>query len=120
MKLLGITTVIRGQRRDEEYRNPLVTDGALIDGITYRLPLENWSAEQVFRYLENNKIELPSYYSGESTSHDCWDCTAYLGAYKNRIKNLPPPAKAEVEKRLKSIRDAIDLESAPLKRLLEE
>lgn len=120
MKLMGIKRVIRGQRADEQYKNPIVRDGTIINGIEYVLPLETWTAEQVFKYLNDNEIELPSYYSNEVTSHDCWNCTAYLDSYVKRIQNLPPPARAEVQRRLVEINRAIELETAPLKRLLEE
>jgi phosphoadenosine phosphosulfate reductase len=119
MKLLGIKTVIRGQRRDEQY-TAKITDGHVdTQGITYRLPIENWTVEQVFEYLKTNSVEVPDYYSTEATSHDCWNCTAYLGSYEKRIANLPPEQKAEVERRLQEINQAIDLESAPLKKLLK-
>jgi 3'-phosphoadenosine 5'-phosphosulfate sulfotransferase (PAPS reductase)/FAD synthetase len=120
MKLMGIKRVIRGQRADERYKNPYVTNGSVIDGIEYVLPLETWTAEQVFQYLRNNDVKLPDYYSDETTSHDCWSCTAYLDSYQNRIKNLPPAARGEVLRRLGEIRQAIEAESAPLKRLLTE
>jgi 3'-phosphoadenosine 5'-phosphosulfate sulfotransferase (PAPS reductase)/FAD synthetase len=120
MRLMGIKTVIRGQRRDEQYKNPLVFDGAVVDGIKYVLPLETWTAEQVFQYLRDNEVKLPDYYSDEVTSHDCWSCTAYLDAYQTRIQKLPPAARAEVKRRLVEIQQAIDATSAPLKRLLAE
>ena len=118
MRMLGITRVIRGQRRDEEYTNASVTNGSVVNGIEYVLPLENWTAEQVFDYLKKNNVEFPSYYSSEGTSHDCWNCTAYLSSYQKRIQNLPPDARAEVERRLEQINTAVELELAPLKRLI--
>lgn len=120
MALMGVKRVIRGQRADEQYKNPAIKNGTVLDGIEYVLPLETWTAEQVFKYLRDHGIELPSYYSSEVTSHDCWNCTAYLDSYVKRIQNLPPPARAEVQRRLKEINRAIELESAPLKRLIEQ
>lgn len=119
MQLLGIKKIIRGQRRQEQYTNSAVTDGAVVNGVTYSLPLENWSTEDVENYLRVNQIEIPSYYKTEGTSHDCMHCTAYLGSYEARIKNLPPAPRAEVQRRLAEISKAIELETAPLKKLLE-
>lgn len=119
MQLLGIKKIIRGQRRDEQYKNSAVTNGMKVGGVEYVLPLEDWTAEQVFTYLRDNKVPIPEYYNSEGTSHDCWSCTAYLDSYKNRIKNLPPAPRAEVQRRLAEISKAIELETAPLKKLLE-
>jgi 3'-phosphoadenosine 5'-phosphosulfate sulfotransferase (PAPS reductase)/FAD synthetase len=118
MRMLGIKKIIRGQRRDEEYVNTDVVNGTVIDGIEYTLPLENWTAAQVFEYLKKNDVEFPPYYGSETTSHDCWNCTAYLSSYQKRIQNLPPEPRAEVERRLNEINTAIELELAPLKRLI--
>lgn len=119
MQLLGITRVIRGQRREEQYTNTAVTNGAVIDGIEYVLPLEDWTTADVEKYLRDNHLKLPDYYASEGTSHDCIHCTAYLGSYQARIRNLPAESRREVDQRLKQISIAIEQESAPLKSLLQ-
>lgn len=118
MKLLGITRIIRGQRREEQYTNTAVTNGTVIDGVEYVLPLEDWTTADVEKYLRDNHLKLPEYYASEGTSHDCVHCTAYLGSYQARIRNLPSEARSEVTRRLKEIAVAIEQESAPLKSLL--
>lgn len=118
MTLLGITRVIRGQRREEQYTNSAVTNGTVIDGVEYILPLEDWTTADVEKYLRDNHIKIPDYYATEGTSHDCVHCTAYLDSYQNRIRNLPDGPRNEVTRRLKEIAVAIEQESAPLKSLL--
>jgi 3'-phosphoadenosine 5'-phosphosulfate sulfotransferase (PAPS reductase)/FAD synthetase len=88
-KRLGATTIIRGQRAGDRQKAPL-TDGDVVDGITYRFPIENWTRERVIEFV---KAEAPllipeSYREGEKTSRDCWDCTAYLVDNRRRIDNL--------------------------------
>lgn len=119
MKMLSVTRIIRGQRRAETYTNAVATNGKIIDGIEYVLPIEDWSDEQVFEYLRANNVEIPSYYQTEGTSHDCWNCTAYLNSYEKRINNLPAPKRAEVVDRLRYIRAAITSETKSLTEILE-
>lgn len=118
MKLLGIKTIIRGQRKDEEYSNAFVSDGTVIDGIEYKMPLENWTREQVLDYLAANKVKLPDYYQSETASRGCWDCTAYLSDYVQRIRNLPADKRAVVDDRLAQIKEAVRQEMAPIDALL--
>lgn len=119
MTLLGIKTIIRGQRRAETYTNSVVTHGSVVNGVTYVLPIEDWTDAQVFEYLTKHAIQIPDYYKTEGTSHDCWNCTAYLKSYTSRIKNLPEPQRAEVQRRLREIDAAITAETSPLKALLQ-
>ncbi len=115
----GIKTVIRGQRRDEQYTARLTNGAVDNQGITYLLPIEDWTEAQVFEYLKTHNIEIPEYYASEVTSHDCWNCTAYLGSYEKRIANLPDDKRAEVNRRLKAIAVAVETEMAPLKNILK-
>lgn len=111
MKELGATTIIRGQRV-ADHRKSSVRDGAVVDGVTYRMPIESWSDADVFGYLKECGAELPPYYSTEKTSRDCWSCTAYRDESVRRVRNLPAEQRAEVERRLRLIREAILAESA--------
>lgn len=119
MKERGITKVIHGQRRAEKYTVP-ITNGIVIDGVEYILPIEDWTDAQVFAYLKENNVSLPDYYAkGEGKSHDCWSCTGYLDEDQSRIRNLPREQYAEVMRRLDTIDEAITLHSVPRKRILE-
>jgi 3'-phosphoadenosine 5'-phosphosulfate sulfotransferase (PAPS reductase)/FAD synthetase len=107
MKMLGIKKIIRGQRDSDEFQNPLFKHGMVLDGIECVAPLQDWTESEVFDYLEEHGIELPSYYNSEKTGRDCWNCTGYLHHNVQRIKNLPPEQYDEVIKRLRYIDDAI-------------
>lgn len=119
MRTRSIKRIIRGQRLDEQYKSSIRHGHIDSQGIEYVMPLENWTANQVFAYLKENNVEIPAYYATEVTSHDCWDCTAYLGPYERRIANLPIDKKAEVIRRLAEIDRALALEMVPLKNILE-
>ena len=104
---MGVTTIIKGQRIEDGRKSP-VRNGDVIDGITFLMPIENWTTEQVFDYLDEVGADLPPGYGlGEQTGRDCWDCTAYLDENKRRIENLPEERKAEVKRRLGLIGQAI-------------
>lgn len=110
MKELGVTQIIRGERADETRRGG-ARNGAIIDGIEYLLPLEDWSEADVFHYLKEVGAELPPYYAIERTSRDCWNCTAYRDESIERTANLGGEMRIEVDRRLKLIGDAIRAES---------
>lgn len=119
MHRLGITTIIRGQRDTDEYRNPAFRDGAVVDGVTCVAPLQDWTESQVWDYLRSHKINVPAYYRREQTGRDCWNCTGYLSHNVARINNLRPDMKTEVIGRLHKIDEAIRAETAPLTQILE-
>jgi 3'-phosphoadenosine 5'-phosphosulfate sulfotransferase (PAPS reductase)/FAD synthetase len=104
---MGIECVIKGQRI-EDARKSIVRNGDTVDGILFLQPIEKWTTEQVFDYLDEVNADFPPGYGlGEKTGRDCWDCTAYLDENKVRIENLPEERKAEVKRRLGLIGDAI-------------
>lgn len=112
---LSVTNIIRGQRASDKRRSARVTNGFQENGITYWLPIEHWSTENVFSYLRSVGAELPPYYAwGEQSSHDCWDCTAYLDENKVRIHNLPPEKRKIVLTRLSQIREVVREETRTL------
>lgn len=119
MVMLGIDTVIRGQRDTDEYRNGLFKHGSILQGIKCVSPLEGWSEDAVFAYLGENKVEIPHYYATETTGRDCWSCTGYLRHNTARIQNLPEPQKTEVMRRLKVIRETVNAEMQPLDTVIE-
>lgn len=93
----GVTHIYRGQRRSDTRRAP-ITSGTVVDGITYLFPIEDWTREQVFSYCHEHCHEwIPPYYeSGERTSRDCWNCTAYLDDNVERINALPTERRVAV------------------------
>lgn len=120
MKEQGITTVLRGQKNVDKYKAPYKS-GYVEDGITYIFPLENWTDDQVFKYLNDNNIPLPAYYlDNERKSHDCWSCTGYLDEDAGRIANLPTDQRSEVLYRLRQINAAIRVQAKPGNKVLAD
>ncbi len=77
MRRIGATLVIRGQRNSEETKS-IIRSGAIIEGVEYWFPLEDWSENQVFAYLDEQDVEVPSYYQFTGTGLDCMHCTAWV------------------------------------------
>ncbi len=116
MKELGVTTIIRGQRIAEHYKSPL-RDGAVIDGIKYEFPIQDWSDADVFAYLSREGVEIPGYYDYTGTSLDCWNCTAYLDAKLGQLKYMEQFHSEKhriVKDNLTAIHAQITKELAPL------
>lgn len=107
MMQMGVERIIRGTRLEDK-RKSQFRNGDVVNGIQVVHPIENWTTEQVFDYLDEMNADFPPGYNlGEKTGRDCWDCTAYLDENKARIENLPEERKAEVKRRLGLIGDAI-------------
>ncbi len=108
----GATLVIRGQRLSEDLHSP-IRSGDIIDGVEYFFPLEDWSEEQVFNYLEENEIGIPDYYKHVAHSLDCTTCTGFLDSSKDKIaylKEKHPEKYRVLHERLESLKQSLDIE----------
>lgn len=83
-KALGCTHLIRGQRNDEGHVSAS-RDGDVVDGLVYVQPIETWTKSEVLEYV-SQFMELPAHFALEHSSMDCYDCTAYRAASKDRIE----------------------------------
>lgn len=93
-------TIYLGQKRSDKKKSP--PNPAAGFNLVY--PLEDWTDAQVIEYLGDR---LPEYYrAGEKSSHDCWDCTAFVEDNRERIRNLPDDRRAIVMDRLYHIKKA--------------
>lgn len=118
---LGVTAIIRGQRKSEAHRSPFQS-GDTWQGIEYVFPIEDWSDEQVLRFLEEKGVVLDDRLRMSHSSLDCWNCTAYLADSKDRmqyIKARHPEKYAEVQKLIKQIDAAVTAELSELRSALE-
>jgi len=117
---LGATTIIRGQRDDDTDKPDVKSGHVDATGMRYEFPIHNWSRARVWEYCNDVCPDyIPEYYHrGETSSHDCWDCTAYLRNNVARIKNLPPDQRTVVFERLAAYNAAIVQDLSPLKELL--
>ena len=116
---LGATVIIRGQRAEESNKAPIKSGHRDASGILYEFPIEDWTRDEVMAYCLKVCPELfPSYYlNGENSSHDCWDCIAYLKENVQRIRNLPDHNRKVVTARLVAYNATVRKELAPLEEL---
>jgi len=109
----GATKAIKGQRKSDDHKST-ARDGTSVYGVTYLMPIYDWSEGDVFRYLNEVGADLaPGYAMGEKTGRDCWDCTAYLTENQRRIENLPEDRKLEIKRRLGIIDQAVRAQWSP-------
>jgi len=100
----NITVVYRGQRDDDPIDSG-VRSGYVDDrGVEYIFPIADWNRENVTNYLLRSCAALlpESYWAGEETGRDCWDCTGYLFQNKKRIFNLPEDKQMFVIKEIQN------------------
>lgn len=117
LKSLKAKVVYRGQKLSDAKQSDMA-DGAVVDGMTFRFPLADWSDEDVLTYLGKR---APSYYgTGEASSRDCWLCTAYLDKNAKRIQSLPPTQKAVVVRKLADLKHELSRQQALLDACLGE
>jgi phosphoadenosine phosphosulfate reductase len=107
IKELGASLVIRGSKGTDEHIS--VSSGTVMEGIEYLNPLEDWTDEKVYWYLQDHAIELPMQYQvGVNHSLDCMRCTAWLStpAEVQRIeftKRYYPAAFKELQERMRLV-----------------
>lgn len=102
---LGATVVYRGQKNADPTKAP-IKDGTVVDGVTYRFPLVNWTDGDVMAYLGER---VPDYYkAGEESSRDCWLCTAYLDKNAKRIQHLPSLQRMVVTEQIRALLKRVD------------
>jgi 3'-phosphoadenosine 5'-phosphosulfate sulfotransferase (PAPS reductase)/FAD synthetase len=108
---LGAKTIIRGQKACDAHKGPY-RDGDVVDGIEFWYPLQDWTDDQVHRYLLAQKA-LPENYKYFNSSLDCWSCTAYLGdnlGKREYMRERYPEWHAEVTNRLGKIKALVQPE----------
>lgn len=116
----GATLIVRGQKKSDRMRSP-VRDGDVLSGLTYCLPLQEWSDKDVLDFLRDRGIELPAAYAWADTSLDCWSCTAFITERQRELEHLParyPEKWGEVRRRLRLIHDTVNDEQATLREII--
>ena len=104
---LGADVIVRGVKACDK-RVVRFAPGSTIEGMRYDMPLYTWTPDDVLAFAKRECVQhIPPYYAlGETTSHDCWDCTAYLDENAKRVANLPEDKKRVVQARLRFIASA--------------
>ncbi len=83
-KLMGVTQLVSGQRRDEGHTNTS-RHGDVVDGITRLYPIQDWTEAGVFDFLRTHMV-LPAHYGIRHSSLDCYDCPAYAKESEDRVQ----------------------------------
>jgi len=81
------STIIRGQKGSDRLRASTYS-GQHIDGFDILYPLEGWSDDDVFAYIEENGLDLPAHYKSFKSSIDCWACTAHTQDNRGKLAYL--------------------------------
>lgn len=103
----GNTLLIRGTKRVDMPRLPMAS-GDVCDGIELFYPIQEWSNDQVFAYLDERGVQLPRLYQTSVNSPECARCTAWLGEGRARyLRQYHPKLYAEYDDRLQHVIDAI-------------
>ena len=104
----GITLLVRGQR-DDEYAEPPLRSGGVANGFEVLYPIQDWTGEQVSKYLVGNGLPIAPFYArGMRRAPECMGCTAWWdegrGAY---MKAYHPRAHSEFVKCIAIVRAEI-------------
>ena len=121
IKELGVTGVIRGQRRDEAIRG-VIESGHVFEDVEYLFPIQEWSAEDVLAYLKEKDVVIDDRLNMAHSSLDCWNCTAFCNSSPERanyVKQKHPEKFEQVVKIMKQIDNAISSDRAGLRKILE-
>jgi 3'-phosphoadenosine 5'-phosphosulfate sulfotransferase (PAPS reductase)/FAD synthetase len=114
VKELGITLLIRGQRRQEFLRAPIVEGSRDPSGAEIVLPIDDWTTGDVFAYLHEENVELPPFYRYMKAGPKCMTCTAWLKDQKGKdvyLKKYHPEVHKEYQRRMRVVREQIQLEN---------
>lgn len=104
----GVTLIVRGQRVEEGFKG-IYRSGDMADGFEVLYPIESWSAEQVFSFIESQGWEIPRYYTeGMPHSGDCLVCTAWVGDGRGAyLKKYHPAAFRRYKAQLAVVTQAV-------------
>lgn len=103
----GITLIIRGQKNADRLKGPL-RSGQTDGGIEYLFPIEDWSDDQVLKFLREQGVPVPRFYEVLNTAPDCMSCSGYWEEGVSKyLKRYHHRQYEEVQRRLHVIRDAV-------------
>lgn len=106
MALDGVTLIIRGQKTADTMKSPL-RSGAIEGATELLFPIEDWTDDQVFAWLEQHAF-VPDYYKELAASPDCLTCSAYWSEGRAAwLKRKHPQAYAQYQLKLDIIREAV-------------
>ncbi len=99
----GNTLLIRGTKRADPLNLPM-SNGDIGDGIELWLPIQEWSAGDVFDYLRSVDAPISRNYEHAVNSPDCMRCSAWWGTGRlDYLKAFHPDAFAEARRRMQIV-----------------
>lgn len=116
-----ITLIIRGQKNADD-KKPELRSGDYKDQFQFLYPIENWTNEDIWLFLNQQETPIPQYYKdGMTSAPDCMNCTAWLEhkmpAY---VKKYHPEHYPELQDRLNTISISIQPYVDELKRAIQD
>jgi len=107
IKADGNTLIIRGTRAADMPRLPVAT-GQSVDGMEMLYPIQDWSDQDVFDFIEANGIPLPSLYGHFRQAPECATCPAWWGEGRGAyLRAHHPELLARYRERLAAIMPAM-------------
>jgi len=92
----GFTLLIRGQKAGDPVR-PNSRNGDTFGAYELLFPLNEWSDDDVFDYIQQNNLPMLSHYQYGRSNIDCCTCTAYLHEFdRGRYLQEKEPEKFEL------------------------
>lgn len=76
MKEDGITLVIRGQKNCDMPKVPFIS-GTIYEGVEYLYPLQEWSHDDVYKYLKEADAPIHPVYDKINDGIECIHCTGW-------------------------------------------
>lgn len=102
----GVTLIVRGQKSCDKFKGPFKS-GDVVDGFEFFYPVEDWTDEQIFAYLNEACPEAASLYTSLDKSGDCMRCSAWLGDQRGMyLKKHHPQSFTDYKNRLRLIANA--------------
>lgn len=106
MKADGITLIIRGQK-DADI-GWAVRSGHIEEGVELWFPIQDWSKEDVFRYMREHDLPISPVYETMDTTPECMTCSAWWDDNRAQyLKRNYPQQHAQYQSRLARIRVAV-------------
>lgn len=103
----GNTLLIRGTKRADPLTLPMAS-GDVGDGIELWLPIQEWSAGEVFDYLRSVDAPISRNYEHAVNSPDCMRCSAWWGSGRlDYLRTFHPEAFAEARRRMQIVSAAL-------------
>lgn len=101
----GVTLIIRGQRASDEHQAPLRSGDSEL-GIQYLFPIENWTDEEVDRFLKEQGAPIHPCYEYMDSTPDCMTCSGWWNEKRAAyLQACHPDAHAIYQERLDIIRE---------------